>query len=336
MKKGFFRKSGTIASIAAGMAAAILLLNGCQRKPMVYRVGILCGMDFFAPITNGFKEKMAELGYVEGKNILYDVQRTNVDVAAYRNILKKFVADSVALILSYPTEASIEAKAITQSTRIPLVFVNVFTEGTNLIKSVRDPGGNLTGVRWPGPDMALQRLEIMREFVPKARQIWVPYFKDYPIVKSQMEAVHKACSAAGLTVTEVPATNAAELEAVLKKLDASTRKPPDVMLNIAEPLSIMPDAQVVMGKFAERHKIPVGGAYFLTEGYESVFGLLPQSIPQGKQAAFLADKILKGTPAGTLPVVSAECFFQISHRAAEKLGIKVSEGLLSKANEVIR
>ena len=54
------------------------------------------------------------------------------------------------------------------------------------------------------------------------------------------------------------------------------------------------------------------------------------------QAAPLADKILGGIPAGTIPVVSAEPYFQLNFRAAEKLGLKVNEGLLSRAEEIIR
>ena len=53
-------------------------------------------------------------------------------------------------------------------------------------------------------------------------------------------------------------------------------------------------------------------------------------------AAPLADKVLKGTPAGTIPVVSDESFLQINYTVAQKLGVEVPEGLLSQADEVIR
>jgi putative ABC transport system substrate-binding protein len=324
------------ASLSVCLAAALLLTGGCKAKPKAFRVGVLSGLDYFYGIVDGFKEKMAELGFSEGTNIVYDVQKSNIDMAAYERILKKFVADKVDLIFVFPTEASQQAKAVTRGTGIPVVFANVFTEGTSLVNSVQEPGGNITGVRWPGPDMALQRFEIMHELVPDAIHIWVPYFKDYPTVESQLNPLRKACSTAGITLTEVPVTSAAELAAALPKQVEMNRRPPDAILHIAEPISTMPDAEAVVCTFAKRYKIPVGGAYFSTEGCESVFGLIPRNIPQGKQAAFLVDKILRGTPAGTIPVVSAECCFQINYNAAEKLGIKVGEGLLSKANEVIR
>jgi putative ABC transport system substrate-binding protein len=300
----------------------------------VFRVGVLSGLSFFATTFDGFKDKMTELGYIEGKNIIYDVQKSEVDLAVYRQILKKFVADKVDLIFVFPTEASIEAKAAVQGTNIPVVFTNAFTDDTGLVDSVRHPGGNITGVRWVGPDLALQRLEIMHELVPSLKQLWVPYFKDYPIVKSQIAALRLAVAKTGITMTEIPATTATELTASLNTHAKSGL--PDAILVISEPLLVIPDAFVAAARFAAQHAIPLGGAYMLVGDYESLFGVTPQSVPQGKQAALLADKILRGTPAGTIPVVSAEGYFQMSFRAANKLGLPVPEGLLNRANEIIR
>ena len=56
----------------------------------------------------------------------------------------------------------------------------------------------------------------------------------------------------------------------------------------------------------------------------------------GSLAAPLADKIFKGTPAGTIPVVTPEAYLTINYKVAQELGLNVSEGLLSRANEIIR
>jgi ABC-type uncharacterized transport system substrate-binding protein len=89
-----------------------LLLSGCGAKePKIYRVGILNGFPPFADIGEGFKAKMTELGYVEGKNIVYDVQESNFDPAEENRIVKQFVADEVDLIFTFATEAAISAKA---------------------------------------------------------------------------------------------------------------------------------------------------------------------------------------------------------------------------------
>jgi putative ABC transport system substrate-binding protein len=320
------------------LLAAVLILSGCnaQASPKVYRVGVLSGLDFVADITDGFKAKMTELGYVEGQNIIYDVQKTNFDMAAYKSILQKFVDDKVDLILVFPTEASLEAKIATQGTDIPVIFSFALIEGMGLVDNVREPGGNITGVRFPGPDIAVKRLEIMLELVPQAKRILIPYQKGYPIVVSQLEALQPVAEAVGVTLIELPAANAAELEAELQARANSGDIGLDAILFLAEPLAVTPDAFAVMGKFGAEHKIPVGGALISAGEYASVFGVNGRTIDIGRQAAPLADKIFKGIPAGTIPVVSAESFLQINYKEAQKLGITVPEGLLSQADEIIR
>jgi putative ABC transport system substrate-binding protein len=331
-------KAGNWRVVLALVIIMGLLLAGCggAQTPRVYRVGILSGLDFFADTVDGFKAGMTELGYVEGQDIVYDVQKTNFDMAAYKSMLKKFVDDKVDLIFVFPTEASQEAKAATQGTGIPVVFANAFTEDTGLVDSVRQPGGDITGVRWVGPDLALRRFEIMREMVPNAKRMWIPYQRGYPIVNSQLAALRPTAASAGITLLEFPADNAAEVKAELDGRAKSADIGMDAILFLAEPLTTTPDAFEIIGKFAAEHKIPIGGALIQVGEYESIFGLTPQSIPQGKQAAFLADKILRGTPAGSIPVVSAENYLQINYTAAQELGLTVPEGLLSQAAEIIR
>jgi putative ABC transport system substrate-binding protein len=319
-----------------GIVLIGLLLHGCNQKPKVYHVGILSGLDFFTNTADGFKDKMAELGYVEGKNIVYDVQKTNFDMAVYKSISRKFVADTVDFILVFPTEASLEAKAATQGTNIPVVFANANIEGVDLVKSVREPGGNITGVRYPGPDLAIKRFEIMHELAPKAKRMLIPYQRGYPIVASQLKVLRPAAMAVVVTLVELPADNAAELEAALQMRAKSADIGMDAILCIPEPLTVTPDTYAVLAKFAAEHKIPFGGSSVSAGGYGSVFGVSTDNVAVGRQAAVLANKILKGVPAGSIPVVSAENFLQINYKAAQKLGLKVPEGLLSQANEIIR
>ena len=319
------------------LALACVLLNGCSEKQKkVYRVGILCGVDFFADTADGFKTKMSELGYVEGENIVYDSQKTMFDPVAEQRILQKFVDDKVDLILTFPTEVSLAAKAATQGTDIPVVFANANIEGVGLVNSVREPGGNVTGVRYPGPDLAIKRFEILLELAPRAKRLWIPYQQGYPIVVSQLEVLRPAAESLGVSLIEAPATNAGDIQADLNVRAKLGDIDIDAMLMIAEPLAVNPEAFAVFGKFAAKHKIPVGGALMSVKGHDSIFGVSTKNIAVGRQAAVIADKILKGAPAGTIPVVSAESYLKINYRAAQELGLNVSEGMLSRADEIIR
>ena len=205
-KKGSYEKYKSVWALFSSVMIAALLLSGCgtSQKSKVYHVGILSGLGFVADTTDGFKEGMAELGYVEGENIVYDVQTTEVDMEAYQTITQKFVADKVDLILTFPTEATIVAKQVTEGTNIPVVFSFALIEGMNIVNSVREPGGNVTGVRYPGPDFAVKRLEVLLQLVPDAKNIWLPYQRGYPIVPPQLELLKTAAKSAGVKFDRIP------------------------------------------------------------------------------------------------------------------------------------
>ena len=333
------RRPHTVRALLGVVIAVSLLVSGCGgAAPKVYHVGVLSGLSAFAPAFDGFKAKMAELGYVEGKNIIYDVQSTEVDIDAYKRISKKFAADKVDLIFVFPTEASMEAKAAAQAANIPVVFTLAFTDvaGIDLIESVREPGGNITGVRFPSVDIASKRLQILLEIAPKAKRVFVPYLKGYPNVPGQLEAIRPQAKSLGVELIEFPASSPPELQAELDKHATSQDIGIDAILMIAEPLAIIPPFYGILGKFSYEHKIPIGGALMTTDGYESIFGLLPDPARAGEDAAVLADKIFKGTPAGTIPVVTSESYFQINFKAAQQLGVTIPDGLLKQADKIIR
>ena len=118
--------------ILAGAGTYLFVRSGStQRVPegKVYHVGILSGLNLFAGIVDSYKAEMTKLGYIEGKNISYDVQKTNRETEKEKQILATFVKDKVDLIFGFNTEVALEAKEATVGTDIPVVFANAFTEG---------------------------------------------------------------------------------------------------------------------------------------------------------------------------------------------------------------
>jgi putative tryptophan/tyrosine transport system substrate-binding protein len=82
--------------------------------------------------------------------------------------------------------------------------------------------------------------------------------------------------------------------------------------------------------------LPVGGTSVYTLNQGAVFSYISDIFETGKLAAPLADKILKGTPAGTIPVVTPEAKLLINYKMAQELNITIPEGLLSKADKIIK
>lgn len=315
----------------------ILVLSlSCSKAIKVYKVGVLSGLNYFYPLFEGFKAKMTEIGYIEGKTIVYDVQKYDVDIDKYRSALNKFVQDKVDLLFSYPTEAAIEAKAITAGTKIPVIFANGVLEGSSFIDSIEAPGSNITGIRFPALEITLRRFDIMMQILPEIKRVWVPYLEGYPSVKPMMDGLKSQSNKVGVKIVEVSATSPNDIQADLDSRSKLNDIGIDAMLLIVEPICITPGVFSMYGKFAAEHKIPVCGVLISDGEYETLFGLIPDDVTTGNQAAILADKVLKGTPAGTIPVGSPEMRLQINYRTAQRLGITIPEALMNQAADIIK
>ncbi len=320
--------------------AMLISFCGCEggegKTDKVYKVGILSGLDYLSAAVDGFKEELTKLGYIEGQNIEYDVQKTNSDFDDYKKFSQKFVDDKVDLVFCFPTEASLELKEATKGTDIPVVFGVTNIEDTDLVKSVREPGGNITGVRYPGPDLAIKRIDVMRQIAPDAKRICLPYSSDYPVCYPQLEALRPYAKEIGITLVEAPAKTPEELTKFFQEHDVEGDVGFDAIVSIAELYGVMPETFLTMVKFANKHNIPFGGAYMEYEGHASLFGVNIDPAVTGRKAAALADKIFKGEKVGTIPVVSDESFIQLNYREAQKRGFNFPDELLSQATQIIK
>lgn len=324
-------------SIFALLIVICLVLSGCgEKKEKMYRVGIISEVEAFTAIADGCKAKMTELGYIEGKNIVYDIRIATMDLEQEKRVVRKFAQDKADLIFAFPTEASIAAKEATHGTNIPVVFANSNIEGTNLIESLRQPGHNITGVRFPGADNDVMRLGFLHKFVPKAKRVLILYDPNYPTTQKVVMALRLAAPTLGITLVEDHVTSLKELQDSLKKRSALSDIGVDAIMIMPEILSHTPDGFAAILKFANEHKMPLCGGAPFTVDLGAMYTFHPDLYETGILAATLIDKILKGAPAGTIPVATPESHLLINYRAIKKLGLPVSEGLLSRATKIIR
>jgi putative ABC transport system substrate-binding protein len=329
-------QSRQLMPLAILLVVVCLLLSGCGEKEKVYSVGILAGASGFLDISDGFKTGMTELGYIEGENIIYDVRESNENRLEEQRIAKKFVEDKVDLIFAFSTEAALIAKAATNGTGIPVVFAMGTIEETGLVESVRAPGGNITGVRFPGPDILLKGLEDLLELAPNTKRIWIILESGYPASISAMEVLRPAASSKGLTLIETNISSLEDLKAVLEERAELADIGIDAIKMAPGVITLSPAGFAMISKFAAEHKVPIeGGPHFAVE-QGAVFTSVPDNVEMGKLAATLADKIFKGTPAGTIPVVTPETQLWINYKVIQELGLTVPEGLLNRADEIIR
>jgi putative ABC transport system substrate-binding protein len=317
------------------VGAYFLLFQKAEEEKM-YKVGVLwTGGEFFSDLFAAFKEEMTELGYIEDQNIAYDVYRAPEPVGN-EEIVQGYVDKEVDLIFSFATEATVEAKEIAVGTGIPVVFTCAFVEGTHLVESVSSPGGNITGVRYPTTESAVGRLEYLHDIAPQVERVWVPCLKDYPTVASQFDVMEPVAEELGITLIPGLFASPAEVKAYLDECAASADIGMDAIIMLAEPFSITPEVTGLVFEFADEHSLPVSSAMVLKEAYGPVVGFHPTNTKMGSLAAAQADKVLKGIPAGTTPVVTADNDLRINYKEAQKLGLEVPEVFLERAIEIIR
>ena len=317
----------------------VLLSAGCAKhNPKVHLVGILSGVEEQATTADGFKAGMADLGYVENRNIKYDLRRVNDDPPAVDRILGEFLAGGVDLIFTFPSEAAKAAKAATQGKTVSVVFAWSTTEEYPLVESVSRPGGNITGVRLYASDLICKRLEILLRIAPRIKRVWLPYDPKIGSISSTIDSLRSIASKAGASLVE---TQIANIEALRTELERRAGNP-DVGFDA---IMIMPSAAFgsaagwdLASKFFAARRLPVAGqsTWQVENENGAVFSYSPENESTGRMAATLADKILKGAPAGSIPVLSAEGSLVLNYRTAQSLGITVPEGLLRQADKIIR
>jgi putative ABC transport system substrate-binding protein len=330
--------SGWKTLLISMLLMACILSSGCTQtqEGRVYHVGILAGASAFLDITDGFKSGMTELGYIEGDNIIYDVRESNENRSEEQKIANEFVEDGIDLIFAFSTEAALIAKAAANGTGIPVVFAMGTTEETGLVESVLVPGDNITGVRFPGPDILIKGLEDLLELAPNTKRIWVILESEYPASIGSMELLRPAASSKGLTLIETNISSLEDLEDVLEERAELTDIGIDAIKMAPGVITLSPAGFAMISEFAAEHKVPIeGGPRFAAE-QGAVFTSVPDNVEMGKLAASMADKIFRGTPAGTIPVVTPETRLTINYKRVQELGLTVPEGLLNRADEIIQ
>jgi len=334
------KNSHKLLTLLTGMIIMVMLLSGCVTTPSpskeVYHVGIVFSRSGFNDIANGFKAKMTELGYVEGENVVYDIQTVDGDNLTAQQITEKFVADKVDLILASGAGGALAGKAATEGTNIPVVFTYMSIEGTDLVKSVSEPGGNVTGVRNPGPELMAKRVEMLHKIMPQLKQLYIAYQADYSTAEATLAALRPAVAALGIDLLEAQITNTEDISADLEARARAEGIGMDAILIMPDAISQSKESWAAINKFAVEHNVPIAGNTIAQAQEGALFSYCPTFSDNGTQAALLADKIFKGTSAGTIPVVTPEAQLILNYKVAQQLGLTIPEGLLKQAFEIIR
>src|SRR3989338_5319192 len=187
----------------------------------VYRIGALVADDQFVPAFEGFKKRMAELAYIEGKNIRYEFYNAKGSREALKRLAQKLVQDKPDLIVTSSTTATAPMAKAIQGTNLPVVFLSA---GNPLafVKSYVSSGNNLTGITTSSIDLTEKRMEVLKELVPGIRRVIALHNPKSENYEANLKATRAAASRLGLVLVEVNAQSGEEL--IKRASELLTRK----------------------------------------------------------------------------------------------------------------
>lgn len=318
--------------LALVLVGAVVLEAAAQSSGKVWRVGYLG--DGLAKVraadVREFRAGMLELGYVEGRNLVIEERWTEGNPEERARIAAEFVRNKVDVIVTHGSLAALAAKAAT--TTIPIVVAvssDFLTNG--LVKSLAQPGGNVTGLTDQSADFAPKLVQVMKEALPRARVVGLMWDSVSPNGRKIAADMQTAATQLGLTVAGAPVASAAEIGAAMNRV---AKEGVEALLVVHTPLTLGSRKQIADLALANRIPLIAGTIEFAEAGALIVYGSNLSRF--FRQAATVVDKVFKGTNPANLPVQQPTRFeFVVNMKAARTLQYSVPPATLARADRVI-
>ena len=320
-----------LAMLGGGLIAAPLAAEGQQREK-VWRDGFLgpAPERIYTDPLLSLRGGLRELGYVEGKNIVFEFRFAEDKNERLPGLAAELVRSKVDVIVVHATRGTRAAKQATGT--IPIVMVVVADPvGTGFIASLARPGGNITGVSSNEVQLAAKRLGLLKEVLPKLSLVAVLRNPTSPAGELQFRETQTAARSLGIEIQLVDVRDPKELESAFTAMVKGRAGGFTVM---GDPLFLSQQKQIV--NLAMTKRLP--SVFTRSEAVEAG-GLMsygPTLAAQFRQAGTYVDKILKGAKPGDLPVEEpTRMYLVINLKTAKTLGLTIPQSVLGRADEVI-
>ncbi len=323
------RTIGLISTLALGLLAASLPAEA-QQPGKVYRIGYLSRT---ASVHEGFRQRLRELGYIEGQNLVIEAARLPKGKRdLYPELAAELVRLKVDLILTVGTVATRAAKQATST--VPIVMGNASVDPVRhgLVASLARPGGNVTGLFDMTQDLAGKRLELLKETFPKVSRVGHLSVRGNPPGVAHLKETEAAAHALGVRVQAVEARGPDDLENAFR---AAVEGGADALIVVGTGFIIrhrqwIVDLEVksrLPAMHTHRRWVPAGG----------LMSYRTNTLERYRRAASYVDRILKGTKPADLPVERVTKFvFEINLKTAKQIGVTIPPEVLLQATRVIK
>ena len=316
-------------TLLGGAAAAWPLAARAQQPAKLYRVAYLALLSGSDAIL--VKQRLAELGYAEGKNLIFDLRSAEGLSERLPDLAAELVRTHPDVIVAgFGTLTAKAAQAAT--TTIPVVFSSVGDPiGAGIVKSLNRPGANITGLHPAGTVINGKRLQILLEVAPDVRTVAVLLNPDTPFSALALQELRAAADAQGRRLELCELRTPDQLST---SIEVALRAGATGLMTLEDPLLLSLRRQIA--ELAAKHRLfaAYGNRDFVDAG-----GLLSYGTDRRhlyRRAAELVDKILKGEKPADIPVERPTKFeLIINLKTATALGLTIPNTLLAIADEVI-
>jgi len=315
---------------ALGSAAAWPLAARAQVK--VYRIGFLsAGAEVRPPkLWSIFMNGLRELGWVEGKNIVFDRRYADNRLDRLPELATELVRLDVDMIVTVGTLAPLAAKRATTS--IPIVMINAGDPvGSGLVASLAQPGGNVMGMSLMAPDLGGKRLELLKEALPRLSHIAIIWNAANPYSALVFDETRRAAKKLTIELESLEVRSPGDFDGALA---TTMRNRVDALVIVEDPLTFNHLNKVA--EFCADNRL--AAIYGLRE-FADAGGLMTYGASNAdlfRRSAAFVDRILRGFKPSDLPVQQPTKFeLVINLKTAKALRLEVPPMLLARADEVI-
>ena len=321
--------------IGFALSAMLFALSdsaSAQQPAGIHRIGILSiSGSVFPARVEAFRQRLRELGYIEGQNIVFEYRYAEGKQDRYPELAAELVRLKVDVLVTAGAPAARAAKNATAT--IPIVFAGASDPvGTGIVSSLAQPGGNITGLSLMVPDLDGKRLELLKEAFPKVARVaflWESGGTRGNLALTDMEAPAKAL---GLKLLSLEVRSLDDFEGAFAR---AKRDRAQALITTTGGRINTQQRQVL--DFAAKNRLPAIYHYseFVEAGGLMSYG--PDNTDIWPRAADFVDKILKGAKPGDLPIEQPKKFeFIINLKAAKQIGLTIPPNVLARADRVIR
>jgi putative ABC transport system substrate-binding protein len=276
-----------------------------------------------------FVQRLRELGWIENRTVAIDYRWAEGREERFAEVADEFVRLKVDVIVTSGTPAVLASKHATSV--IPIIFATAGDPvGNNLVASLAQPGGNVTGLSNQTRDLAGKRLELLREVVPGLRRLAIMANVGNPATVLELGELQAAAGTLGLELVTLEIRHAQDIVPAFEALKGRSEALyvcTDGLINTNRiRINILAVGARLPTMYASRDYVEAGGLMSYGVNFPDLF----------RRAADYVDKILRGTKPGIIPVEQPTKFdLIINLTTAKALGLAIPETFLLRANELI-